>query len=213
MELIIDAIFLIDFVLMFFTSIVSKGGLEVKDSIQIASTYTSTLRFYLDFFALLGSSVITNYVPQFRLFGFLKMTRVFRLKKIISMLNVSTETKSLLNLSKLIFYIFLYLHIIACQLWHVVSKNKDTVIDGLSMEWYPPNYWVNYLDNAMYDKGIFETYLLCLYYAIMIHGSNELGPVNKPEMAVMSIFLMISALLNAIVFGDVASLITSLGAE
>jgi hypothetical protein len=45
-----------------------------------------------------------------------------------------------------------------------------------------------------------------LYHSILYLGSNELGPVNSEEMMFAVVTLLTAALLNALLFGDVASL-------
>lgn len=60
---ILDLIFLIDFILMFFVSFYSKDGKEVKDSRKIFWKYLRTSRFWTDFLSLFGSSVITSQMP------------------------------------------------------------------------------------------------------------------------------------------------------
>lgn len=49
-------------------------------------------------------------------------------------------------------------------------------------------------------------YLTMYYYAVLIMGSNEMGPVNRIELMYMVCTLMAAALLNALIFGDIASL-------
>tara|TARA_B110000285_G_C14665287_1_gene397877 strand:- start:108 stop:365 length:258 start_codon:yes stop_codon:yes gene_type:complete len=44
------------------------------------------------------------------------------------------------------------------------------------------------------------------YEALLDLGSNEFGPVNEVEMAYFVMTLMASSLLNALIFGDIASL-------
>ena len=46
-----------------------------------------------------------------------------------------------------------------------------------------------------------------LYLGVLDLGINEFGPVNEEEMAFLVITLIASSLLNALIFGDVATLI------
>ena len=50
-------------------------------------------------------------------------------------------------------------------------------------------------------------YFTMLYLGVLDLGSNEFGPVNYKEMAYLVLTLLSSALLNALIFGDVATLI------
>jgi len=49
-----------------------------------------------------------------------------------------------------------------------------------------------------------------LYYGVLILGMNEMGPVNPVEMLYSIFTLLVSALLNALIFGDIASLATTI---
>ena len=49
-----------------------------------------------------------------------------------------------------------------------------------------------------------------LYNAVLILGTNELGPVNAEEMCFVSIALILSSLLNAWILGDMISLVGNL---
>lgn len=46
-----------------------------------------------------------------------------------------------------------------------------------------------------------------LYHAIMIFGVNEVAPVQESELYVTIILMTISAMLNAVIFGEMAVLV------
>jgi len=48
------------------------------------------------------------------------------------------------------------------------------------------------------------------YYAILLMGQNEMGPVSPIEITYVALTLLVSALLNALLFGDISSLIQSI---
>ena len=56
-------------------------------------------------------------------------------------------------------------------------------------------------------------YLNFLYHSILFIGQNEFGPVNKSELAFVLIMLMISLVLNSLIFGQLASLMSALQKE
>jgi hypothetical protein len=80
-----------------------------------------------------------------------------------------------------------------------------------------PIDFVNFPDQELgRDSDLYTTffrYMTLLYYGIINIGSNEFGPVNNSEFIFCIISLMISAMLNAIIFGDIASLMQKLGAK
>jgi type IV secretory pathway TrbL component len=80
---------------------------------------------------MLGMSFITDMLPFMKVFGFLKMARVFRLGTIIAKSNIDKNLKAILNLLKLLFYLGIFLHTVGCFLYIVVAANKDVEIDGV----------------------------------------------------------------------------------
>jgi hypothetical protein len=48
-----------------------------------------------------------------------------------------------------------------------------------------------------------------LYYGLLNIGSNEFGPVNEFEFLFCIVTLIVSAIANAVIFGDVASLVAN----
>jgi len=104
---------------------VSSKGQEVKDFLSIVKNYTHSAGFYIDFFSLFGNSNLRNVLSFTIIFGFLKILRVFRVGKLIKRSNVSRETKSILNLVKLFFYMIVWLHVNACFFYATIGINKD----------------------------------------------------------------------------------------
>ena len=69
----------------------------------------------------------------------------------------------------------------------------------------------NWTDQNLYtlDSYMFRRYLVCLYYGILNIGMNDMMPKNELGYLHMVITLLTSAILNAILFGDMAGLIVS----
>lgn len=59
------------------------------------------------------------------MFGILKLGRVLRINKIISYMNVDEDIKASMKLSKIIFYLTIYIHFFTCVLW-IVAKDQET---------------------------------------------------------------------------------------
>ena len=119
----VDFVFIFDIILSFFTSIINNQGIESYDSYEIAKDYVSQFRFYTDVLSSFGASFLVNIVPELRPFGYIKLLRVFRLGNMIARANIDVTTKAMLNLSKLIFYLMFYLHLVGCYLYIVTSWN------------------------------------------------------------------------------------------
>jgi len=81
--------------------------------------------------------------------------------------------------------------------------------DSRETMWYMPLDWVNYVDQIMFTDNypLMKRYTTMLYMAVLMLGANEIGPVNEFEMVFLIGALISAALLNALLFGNVASLI------
>lgn len=93
-------------------------------------------------------------------------------------------------------------------------KEENQKWESRSKTWYMPIYFVNYGDQEL-DKdsrlyGVWFRYSSMIYYGLLNIGSNEFGPVNWMEMGFLALTLIVSAMLNSIVFGEVASLVGKL---
>lgn len=62
----------------------------------------------------------------------------------------------------------------------------------------------------MDDIPIYKKYLVCLYYGVLILGLNEMGPVNNLEFLYFIGTLLMSAIMNSLIFSDVIMLIDEL---
>jgi hypothetical protein len=127
---IIDIVFAIDILIHFRTTIVNEiTGDEIKEARQISMTYLkgrfiidilATVPFDTIFLGLLGSKIS----GQLSILSLLKLFRVLRLFKIISFMNASESVKHSLKISKLLFYLVLYIHCQACAWFYFTSIDK-----------------------------------------------------------------------------------------
>jgi hypothetical protein len=137
--------------IMLMTSFLNKKGVEVFDQTIIAGKYIKSPRFLADFLAILGTGVVTNMVPAFKIFGIFKMIRILRVGGMISRLTVPEETKAILNLCKLVFYLGLLLHLMACAWYFICHINANKIDeDGYDKTWVPPLDWLNYNESAVF---------------------------------------------------------------
>jgi flagellar biosynthesis regulator FlbT len=98
-------------------------------------------------------------------------------------------------------------------MWFVVKIRKDDLdYDGRSLKYIPPLDWIYFAESEIFSPDItnFKRYLLCLYYGVLILGLNEMGPVNTEEMLYFSVVLMMSAIMNSLIFSDLIMLIDEL---
>lgn len=196
--------FIVDIIVMFFTSFLDISGKEINDSLLIAKAYTKSRRFVTDFCSLLSLH------PSLQLFGFLKMLRVFRLGSIIKRSTAAPLVKQIAELCKISFYLILWLHVSGCFLWYVLKISKDMTDDeGTPLMWYPPLNWLNFEDTTLFDDemGFLYKYSMSFYYSVLILGSNELGPVNIIEMIYICVSLVLNLFISLFLLSDLISVI------
>lgn len=78
-----------------------------------------------------------------QLLGILKLGRMLRLSKIISYLNVDEDVKASMKLSKLIFFLILYMHFSSCFFWLLIDYERDWLPQAVQLEEAP--------DQELYD--------------------------------------------------------------
>ena len=139
----IDFIFFVDILVSFRTSYINpRTGSEVLDLKHVASYYLKT-NFTVDLLATIpfdtiGEAVFSSENATFKIFGALKLVRVLRLSKIIAYLRATEELKAFLKLIKLVFFLMIYMHCLACIWWMIVSREEF---------WIPP---MNFNDEDLY---------------------------------------------------------------
>ena len=91
----------------------------------------------------------------------------------------------------------LYIQIVGCIFWFTISQNET---------WVPAVDFI-YAETKLFRETFTKQYLSMLYHAIMIFGVNEVAPVEEVELYVTIVLMTISAMLNAVIFGEMAILV------
>ena len=136
-DVVLDVLFLIDNLLVFITSFRDKMGNEVKDPYQIFKNYTHSWRFVFDTLSLLGMSFFTKFHSSLKQFQLFKATRVVRINSMINKSRQPIQIKGILKIGKLVFFLFLYLHWLAC-FWNlaVIVNGPDLFMVNESGNFY-----------------------------------------------------------------------------
>lgn len=103
---------------------------------------------------------------------------------------------------KMVWYfimLLLYIHTMACIWFYVVNINQL---------WIPPLQWLDYENSVYFLEEPDTQYLLAVYYMIACMGGNELGPKNPLECIIVVILMLMAAIINANLFGEMAFLAT-----
>ena len=110
-DYVVDVIFIIDVIIMFWTTFSNRKGKEVWNQGEIARNYVTTMRFYTDILAILGGAAITSIFEDFKVLGLFKLSRILRIRAFVKTLNIDVETKTFISLVRLIIEVLLFIHI------------------------------------------------------------------------------------------------------
>lgn len=202
-NLFIDFFFLVDIVLTFRTTYInSNTGDEITEPKKIAISYLKG-RFVIDVLSTIPFDLFTGNTKGlefFSLFGLLKVMRVFRLGKIINFINARDDVKMTLKLLKLVFFLVLYIHCVGCTWYWIVKKTEI---------WIAPLDYM-YVKTDLYTKSLFHRYMNSFYHAVLMLNGNELGPRDNTQLAFVSLILVLGAIINANIFGNMAVIIQEL---
>ena len=162
---------MIDIVIQFRTTFIhQKTGNEIMHPKVIAKSYLKG-RFWIDFLATAPFDSIgeiflkKSSATALRLFSLLKLVRVLRLNRLITVMKVEDEIKLSLKMFKLVFFLVMYLHCLACAWFSIVMMKKI---------WLPPLDYV-YVETNFYNEGLLHHYSSSLYHAVMMLTGNDLG--------------------------------------
>ena len=112
-------------------------------------------------------------------------------------MNQTQETKAFLKVAEMVFFLILYIHILACLLWLCFSIDRT---------WIPAVDFI-YAKTALFEEELLKRYLSMCYHAIMVFGLNEVAPRAVVEILVVILMMIISAMMNAYIFGEMAVLV------
>ena len=167
----IDLMFFVDMIISFRTTYIDeRTGQEVKDLKMLANYYLRN-QFLIDFLATVPfdtfAELILGDAGFFKFLGALKLVRVMRLSKVITYLRSTEETKAILQLCKLVFYLIMYVHCFGCGWWLIVVRKSA---------WIPPYLYGSYEELHVYDMDNFSQYSACLHAAMLLMTGNDVGP-------------------------------------
>ena len=135
----------------------------------------------------------------FKIFGALKLVRVLRLSKIIAYLRATEEIKAFLKLIKLVFFLMIYMHCLACVWWMIVSRDEI---------WIATLYYNDVDLYFVYTQSNFYKYFASLHTSVMITTGNDVGPIGFIQTTISTVGLFFGAVINANIFGELAVLVS-----
>lgn len=197
-SILIDICFIIDiFVRMrttFMNEVISQ---EIFDPKIIAIRYFKTL-FVLDLLSAISVDYFaywtTGQTAQvFMYLGSLRLFRLLKMGDISTVINLPDFLKNFVRLIKLIFVLSLYCHIQGWAWFVVVNQNQA---------WMPPLDYV-WVATTFYEQDAFFKYWMSLYYVVNVQIGNEIGPRGIFQLLYLSVLLLMSAFINATIFGNI----------
>ncbi|XP_058835391.1 potassium voltage-gated channel subfamily H member 8 isoform X2 [Topomyia yanbarensis] len=208
-DVIVEALFIVDILVNFRTTYVSRKGEVVSDSKSIAVNYLRgwfvvDLLAALPFDHLYASNVISGEESHIHL---VKLTRLLRLARLLQKMDrYSQYTAMILTLLMLCFS--LVAHWLAC-VWFVIAEKERLVND---VDW--DIGWIHTLAERLkipvtnVTHG--EAYITSLYFtftSLTSVGFGNVSPTTISEKIFSIIMMLIGALMHAVVFGNVTAII------
>ncbi|XP_075169112.1 eag-like K[+] channel [Haematobia irritans] len=208
-DVIVEALFIVDILLNFRTTFVSKKGEVVSDSKLIAANYLKgwfavDLLAALPFDHLYASDLYNGEESHIHL---VKLTRLLRLARLLQKMDrYSQYTAMILTLLMLLFS--LVAHWLAC-IWYIIAE-KETLTNesGWDIGWM--HSLADRLKIPTTNISNAEAYSTALYFTFSSLTSVGFGNVSAnttAEKVFAIIMMLIGALMHAVVFGNVTAII------
>ena len=102
---------------------------------------------------------------------------------------------------KLVFFLGLYLHMMGCLWWFIVTSTSD--------EWMPPMDYV-WVATDIYEKDLWTQYLFSLYHSVLMLTGNDLGPRGNLQVLFIASAVTLGAIINAVLFGELAMIVSTM---
>jgi hypothetical protein len=78
--------------------------------------------------------------------------------------------------------------------------------------WMPPLDWM-YLQSDLFDSSNQKMYWSSFYHSVLMLNGNELGPRTEAELIFVGCILILGAIINANIFGNMAVIIQELSIQ
>ncbi|XP_031783692.1 potassium voltage-gated channel subfamily H member 8 isoform X3 [Nasonia vitripennis] len=212
-DVVVEVIFIIDIVLNFRTTYVSRKGEVVSNSKSIALNYIKSwflidLVAALPFDLLYASDVYSGEESGHSHIHLVKLTRLLRLARLLQKMDRYSQYSAII-LTLLMLFFTLVAHWLAC-IWYVIAEKERMRHDK---DW--DLGWIHALADRLKMPDVTnvthaESYITALYFTCSSLTSVGFGNVsaNTTSEKVFSICTMlVGALMHAVVFGNVTAII------
>ena len=201
----IDLLFISDILVNFRTTYIKDTTKEeIYDAKLIAKHYITSGNFFIDLVPSVPYDLIAFLIGAgptgLSLLRVLKFVRVLRITKFINFMRVHETMKLSLRLLQRIIFIILYLHIIGCIWFLIVSRDE---------EWVPITDSI-LSETDIYDTGVTKQYWMSFYHSLFYLVGIEMGVSNKTQYIVSAVAYLVGAMVTAVIFGDLAVIVDSM---
>ena len=198
-----DSFFAIDILVNFRSAYMDAEGKEVIQPKKIAWNYVASGRFIADLLATFPFEILADIVGQFistsklKLIKLLKLVRLIRLRRIIAYLHTTHSFKVAMRGITILYILFLYMHLTGC-LW-VALTDQDT---------WNPTKDIGHTTHYYSDR--FSQYITCAYYGTLLLLGADILPVTIAQVVYSTVFLLVAAILTALIYGHMMVLLDTL---
>lgn len=209
-DIAVEMLFIIDIILNFRTTYVSKSGQVVYDARSICIHYVTTW-FFVDLVAALPVDLLYVFnITVTSLVHLLKTVRLLRLLRLLQRLDRYSQYSAMV-LTLLMSVFALLAHWMAC-IWYLIGR-KEIETDNWDIGWLHElgkRQETPYLNGTVGGPSVRSSYIAALYFTLSSLTSVGFGNVcaNTDAEKIFSICIMlIGALMHALVFGNVTAII------
>ncbi|XP_071942761.1 voltage-gated delayed rectifier potassium channel KCNH8-like [Antedon mediterranea] len=210
-DIIVEILFILDLVINFRTTFVSKDGTVIYHPPQIAINYLKTW-FFIDLVAAIPFDLITLIAKIDTVWGNIGMLKIVRLLRLLRVKIDRYSQYSAIVLACLTFGFGLLAHWLAC-IWYVIGRKEIDKHLNATTPWEIG--WINELTESLGQTSdanltLQSKYVTALYYTLSSMTSVGFGNVSAntdAEKIFTIIVMIIGALSHAAVFGNVTALI------
>ena len=138
--------------------------------------------------------------------SFLKLVRLLRINRIIVFLRINKEVKAGLKLAKLMFFLFLYAHTVACMWFYLITAEN---VWRHPFDWiYPPE-----MEVMLYTESTTYKYLVSIYTSFMYLWANDVFPQTSAEILMAATVNFLSMFVIGLTFGEMLVLFYEINAK
>uniref|UniRef100_A0A673AFX7 Voltage-gated delayed rectifier potassium channel KCNH4 n=1 Tax=Sphaeramia orbicularis TaxID=375764 RepID=A0A673AFX7_9TELE len=209
-DIAVEMLFIIDIILNFRTTYVSKSGQVVYEARSICIHYVTTW-FFVDLVAALPIDLLYAFnITVTSLVHLLKTVRLLRLLRLLQRLDRYSQYSAMV-LTLLMSVFALLAHWMAC-IWYIIGR-KEIETDAWAIGWLHElgkRQETPYMNSTVGGPSVRSSYIAALYFTLSSLTSVGFGNVcaNSDAEKIFSICIMlVGALMHALVFGNVTAII------